>query len=210
MPDLSGRDCYAGLDLSSTQDLSALSLCFAPDEENEPFYTLHYAWCPENAIKARSKQDRVPYDLWNRQQYIEATPGSVIDYGYILKRIEAISKQYALRAILFDRWGATKIVKDLEDMNLTVLEFGQGFASMSPPSKELEKLGLQRKIIFPDTPALKWCFSNVIVEVDAAGNVKPSKKRSKEKIDMVVSSIMALDGALRNQKKEVTPTICWI
>ena len=81
---------------------------------------------------------------------------------------------------------------------------------MSPPSKELEKLVLQRKIIFPDNPALKWCFSNVIVEVDAAGNVKPSKKRSKEKIDMVVSSIMALDGALRNQKKEVTPTICWI
>jgi len=210
IPDLSGRECYAGLDLSSTQDLSALSLCFAPIEENEPFYTLHYAWCPENAIKARSKQDRVPYDLWNRQQYIEATPGSVIDYGYILKRIEAISKQYNLKAILFDRWGATKIIKDLEDMNLTVLEFGQGFASMSPPSKELEKLVLQRKIIVPDNPALKWCFSNVIVEVDAAGNVKPSKKRSKEKIDMVVSSIMALDGALRNQKKEVTPTICWI
>ena len=210
MPDLTGRECYAGLDLSSTQDLSALSLCFVPIEENEPFYTLHYAWCPSDAIKARSKADRVPYDLWNRQGHIEATPGSVVDYAYILKRIAAIGKQYALKAILFDRWGSTKIVKDLEDMDLTVLEFGQGFASMSPPSKEMEKLVLSRKIVFPDNPALAWCFSNVIAETDAAGNVKPSKKRSKEKIDMVVSCIMALDGALRNSKKEVSPSITWI
>ena len=210
IPDLSGRECYAGLDLSSTQDLSALSLCFVPIEENEPFYTLHYAWCPENAIRSRSKADRVPYDLWNRQGHIEATPGSVVDYSYILKRIEAIGKQYALKAILFDRWGSTKIVKDLEDMGLTVLEFGQGFASMSPPSKEMEKLVLSRKIVFPDNPALAWCFSNVIAEIDAAGNVKPSKKKSKEKIDLVVSCIMALDGALRNTKKEVSPSITWI
>ena len=95
-------------------------------------------------------------------------------------------------------------------MGLTVMEFGQGFASMSPPSKEMEKLVLERKIQFPDNPVLSWNFSNVIVEVDAAGNVKPSKKRSKEKIDMVVSSIMALDGALRNSKKEVAPSITWI
>jgi len=210
IPDLSGRECYAGLDLSSTQDLSALSLCFVPMEENEPFYTLHYAFCPENAIKTRSKADRVPYDLWNRQGYIEATPGVVVDYGYILRRIEAIGKQFNLKAILFDRWGATKIIKDLEDMGLTVLEFGQGFASFTGPSKEMEKLILSRKIIFPDNPALKWCFGNVIVETDPAGNIKPSKKRSREKIDMVVSSIMALDGALRNQKKEVTPSIAWI
>jgi phage terminase large subunit-like protein len=95
-------------------------------------------------------------------------------------------------------------------MGLTVLEFGQGFASLSPPSKEMEKLILSRKIAFPNNPALKWCFSNVITEIDAAGNIKPSKKRSKEKIDLVVSSIMALDGALRNQKKEVVPILSWL
>ena len=129
-----------------------------PIDEDEPFYTLHFAWCPENAIKNRSKADRVPYDLWNKQGHIEATPGSVVDYAYILKRIEAIGKQYNLKAILFDRWGSTKIVKDLEDMGLTVLEFGQGFASMSPPSKEMEKLVLARKIVFPDNPALEVVF----------------------------------------------------
>ena len=210
IPDLTGRECYGGLDLSSTQDLSALSLCFAPTRDDEPFYTLHYAWCPKDAIKTRSKADRVPYDIWNREGYIEATPGNVVDYAYILKRIEAIAMQYKLKAILFDRWGATKIVKDLEDAGHTVIEFGQGFASLSPPSKELEKLILERKIVFPDNPALSWCFSNVIAEIDAAGNVKPSKKKSREKIDMVISTVMALDGALRNLKKEVTPSISWI
>jgi phage terminase large subunit-like protein len=210
IPDLTGRECYAGLDLSSTQDLSALSLCFVPIEENEPFYTLHFAWCPSEAIKARSKADRVPYDLWHKQAHIEATPGSVVDYGYILRRIEAIGKQYNLKAILFDRWGSTKIIKDLEDLNIPILEFGQGYKSMSPPSKELEKLILERKIVFPDNPVLAWNFCNVICEIDAAGNVKPSKKRSKEKIDLVVSSIMALDGALRNQKKEMIPSISWL
>lgn len=210
IPDLTGRPCYGGLDLSSTQDLSALSICFPPVAENEPFYVLAWAWCPSEAIKQRSKADRVPYDLWNRQGHIEATPGSVVDYAYILKRIEAIAKQYQLKAILFDRWGSQKIVKDLSDMGLTVLEFGQGFASMSPPSKELEKMILSRKIMFPDNPALAWNFSNAIAEIDAAGNCKPSKKKSREKIDMVVSTIMALDGALRDVKKEVTPSITWI
>jgi len=210
MPDLSGRDCYAGLDLSSTQDLSALSLCFVPTKEDEPFYTLHWSWCPSEAIQTRSRADRVPYTLWHQQGHIEGTPGAVIDYSYILKRIEAMGKQYALKALLFDRWGSQKIVKDLSDMGLTILEFGQGFASLSPPAKELEKLILERKIVFPDNPALKWCFSNVIAEVDAAGNVKPSKKRSKEKIDLVVSTIMALDGALRNTKREITPAIVWL
>lgn len=210
IPDLSGRACYGGLDLSSTQDLSALSICFPPIEENEPFYTLHYAWCPAEAIKQRSKADRAPYDQWAKQGHIESTPGSVVDYAYILKRIENISKTYKLQALLFDRWGSQKIVKDLTDMGLTVIEFGQGFASMSPPSKELEKLILSRKIVFPLNPCLSWCFSNVIVEVDAAGNVKPSKKKSREKIDLVVSCIMALDGALRNTKKEVEPSITWI
>ena len=160
--------------------------------------------------KRGEKGEPGAHDPWNRQGHIEATPGSVVDYAYILKRIEAIAKQYQLKAILFDRWGSQKIVKDLSDMGLTVLEFGQGFASMSSPAKELEKLILSRKIMFPDNPALAWCFSNVIAEIDAAGNVKPSKKKSREKIDLVVSCVMSLDGALRNVKKEVTPSITWI
>ncbi|MFO7556766.1 MAG: terminase TerL endonuclease subunit, partial [Desulfobacterales bacterium] len=210
IPDLTGRECYGGLDLSSTQDLSALSLCFAPLEEGEPFYILGFAWCPSEAIQERSKRDRVPYDVWKRQGYIESTPGQVVDYGFILARIDELAKTFDLKAILFDRWGSTKIIQELETRGMTVIEFGQGFASMSPPTKEIEKLILERKVRFPENPALRWCFSNVICESDAAGNLKPSKKRSKEKIDMVTASIMALDGAIRNQKKEVIPLIAWM
>lgn len=210
IPDLTGRECYGGLDLASTQDLSAFSLCFAPKTEGEPFYLLSYAWCPSEAVSERSKRDRVPYDTWNRQNYIETTPGQVIDYGFILNRIDDVAKQFDLKAILFDRWGATKIIQEIEDRGLTVIEFGQGFASMSPPTKEIEKLILERRIRFAENPALRWCFSNVVCESDAAGNLKPSKKRSREKIDMVVASIMALDGAIRNQKKEIEPTITFI
>jgi len=210
LSDLTGRECYAGLDLSSTQDLSALSLCFAPLQDGEPFIVLPYAWCPSDAIQERSKRDRVPYDTWKRLGYIESTPGQVVDYGFILARIDELAKKFDLKAILFDRWGSTKIIQEIENRGMTVLEFGQGFASMSPPTKEIEKLILERRIRFPENPALRWCFSNVICESDAAGNLKPSKKRSKEKIDMVVASIMALDGAIRNQKKEVTPTITFL
>jgi len=210
IPDLTGRECYAGLDLSSTQDLSALSLCFAPLSEDEPFYILSFAWCPSEAIQVRSNRDRVPYDLWERQEYIESTPGAVVDYNFILRRIDKLAKQYDLRAVLFDRWGATKIVQELEARGMSILEFGQGFKSMSPPTKEMEKLILERRIMFPESPALRWCFSNVICESDAAGNLKPSKKRSREKIDMVVASIMALDGAIRNQKKDFEPTIYFL
>jgi phage terminase large subunit-like protein len=209
LPDLTGRTAYAGLDLSSTQDLSALSLTFIP-QNGEPFYVLPFAWCPSDAIQERSKRDRVPYDLWARQGFIEATPGAVVDYGLILRRIDEVAKKFNLKAILFDRWGSTKIIQEIETRGMTVIEFGQGFASMSPPTKELEKLILERKIIFPENPALKWCFSNVTCESDAAGNLKPSKKRSKDKIDMVVSTVMSLDGAIRNQKKEVIPTIQWL
>lgn len=209
-PDLTGRECWGGLDLSSTQDLSALSLCFPPTTDGEPFHVLPFAWCPADAIGARSRADRVPYDLWHRQGHLEATPGAVVDYSYILKRVEALAAQYRLKGILFDRWGSQKLVADLQAKDVTVVEFGQGFASLSPPSKELEKLVLERKIVFPDHPVVAWCFANVIVETDAAGNVKPSKARSREKIDLAVSTIMALDGALRNHKKEVTPTLAWI
>jgi phage terminase large subunit-like protein len=210
IPDLTGRECYAGLDLSSTQDLSALSLCFAPESENEPFYILSYAWCPKNAIRERSKRDRVPYELWEKQGYIQATPGAVVDYAFILKKIDELAKKYGLKGLLFDRWGSQKIIYEIEKIDIPVIEFGQGFASMSPPTKELEKLILEQRVIFQKNPVLRWCFGNVICESDSAGNLKPSKKRSREKIDMVTASIMALDGAVRNQKKEVTPMIAFL
>jgi len=201
MPDLTGRPCYGGLDLSSVLDLSAFVLCFPPIDDGDIFYIIPFAWCPGDAVRDRSKRDHVPYNVWQKQGHIEACPGPVIDYGYIFKCIDECARLYDLKAVCFDRWGASRISQELEQNGITMVEMGQGYASMSPPTKDMEKMILEQKICFPKNPVLRWNFSNIVIEQDPAGNIKPSKKRSTEKIDMVVAAIMALDGAVRNQVK---------
>lgn len=210
LPDLAGRACYGGLDLASTTDIASLSLCFQPLDDSEPYYILPFCWVPNDSIRDRSRRDKVPYDLWRNQGYIEATPGAVIDYNYILQKIDDLARLYDIQAICFDRWGASKIIQDLSAGGLTVIEMGQGYASMSPPTKELMKLILEKRIQFPKNPVMRWCASNVVVEQDAAGNVKMSKRRSIEKIDPMVAAVMALDGCLRDQARKISPSITWM
>ena len=210
LPDLTGRPCYGGLDLASTTDLSAFVLCFGPETDGEPFHIVPFAWVPGDSIRDRSRRDKVPYLAWKNQGFIEATPGAVIDYGYILNRVDQVAQQYDLRAILFDRWGSTKIIQDIEQQGLEVVQFGQGYKDMTPPTRELLKLILEKKVMFPDHPVLRWCASNAVVEQDAAGNMKISKKRSIEKVDLMVASVMALDGAIRNRQEKVNPSIAWM
>jgi len=210
LPDLTGRICYGGLDLASTTDLAAFVLCFPPETENEPFYVIPYSWVPADSIRDRSRRDKVPYSLWKNQNFIQSTPGAVIDYDYILKAINEAAQIYDLKGIAFDSWGSAKIIQEIEEHGLNVFQFRQGFASMSPPTKELLKLILEKRITFPSNPVLRWCASNVVVEQDAAGNMKISKRRSIEKVDLMVALVMALDISIRNMKKEVVPNIAWI
>lgn len=195
---LRGRRCYAGLDLSTTTDISALVLVFPPEAEDDRYQVLCRFWIPEEAMHERSRRDRVPYDAWVRQGYITATPGNVIDYDYILAQIDEDAQMYDLHEIAFDRWGATRIVQDLQEMGLTVVQFGQGFASMSAPMKELEKLILSHRLAHGNNPVLTWMADNLVASVDPAGNIKPDKARSIEKIDGMVALIMGLDRALRH------------
>jgi phage terminase large subunit-like protein len=122
----------------------------------------------------------------------------VIDYDYILAQIDEDAQMYDLHEIAFDRWGATRIVQDLQEMGLTVVQFGQGFASMSAPMKELEKLILSHRLAHGNNPVLTWMADNLVASVDPAGNIKPDKARSIEKIDGIVALIMGLDRALRH------------
>jgi len=195
---LRGRRCYGGLDLSSTTDVSAFVLVFPPERSDDPYQVLCRFWIPEDSMHERSRRDRVPYDAWVRQGYMVATPGNVIDYDYILAQIDEDAQMYDLQEIAFDRWGATKIVQELQEMGLTVVQFGQGFASMSAPMKELEKLILSHKLAHGNNPVLAWMADNLVAAVDPAGNIKPDKQRSIEKIDGMVALIMALDRALRH------------
>lgn len=191
-----GKDCWAGLDLSTTTDLTAFVLAFPMD--GGKIGLLPHFWVPEEGMRRRSRKDRVPYDVWQKQGWLNATPGETVDYEYVIAAIQELSKQYNIREINFDRWGAPNVRIQLENSGLTMLEFGQGFASMSPPSKELEKLVLDGRLDHGNHPVLNWCAANVVAELDAAGNIKPSKKKSTERIDGIVAAVMALGGLVAN------------
>lgn len=196
---LRGRTCYGGLDLSSTTDISALVWVFPPEQPSDGFAILCRFFIPEESMRDRSRRDRVPYDAWVRQGLITATPGNVIDYGYILAQIDEDAQRYDVAQIAFDRWGATRIVQDLADAGMEVVGFGQGFGSMSAPMKELEKLVLSEQIRHGGNPVLTWMAGNLVAREDPAGNIKPDKQKSTEKIDGIVALIMGLDRAIRRE-----------
>ena len=194
---LKGRVCYGGLDLSSTTDITAFVLVFPPLDEEDKYIILPYFWIPEDTLDLRVKRDHVPYDVWERQGYLQTTEGNVVHYGYIEKFIEELGKKFNIREIAFDRWGAVQMVQNLEGMGFTVVPFGQGFKDMSPPTKELMKLTLEQKIAHGGHPVLRWNMDNIFIRTDPAGNIKADKEKSTEKIDGAVATIMALDRAIR-------------
>ena len=195
--ELEGRVCYGGLDLSSTTDITAFVLVFPPTDEDDKYYVLPYFWIPEDNTDLRVKRDHVPYDIWERQGFLETTEGNVVHYGYIEKFIERLGERFNIREIAFDRWGAVQMVQNLEGMGFTVVPFGQGFKDMSPPTKELMKLTLEQRIAHGGHPVLRWMMDNIFIRTDPAGNIKADKEKSTEKIDGAIATIMALDRAVR-------------
>ena len=195
--DLEGRVCYGGLDLSSTTDITAFVLVFPPSDEDDRYILLPYFWVPEDTLDLRVRRDHVPYDLWERQGYLMTTEGNVVHYGFIEKYIERLGERFNIREIAFDRWGAVQMVQNLEGMGFTVVPFGQGFKDMSPPTKELMKLVLEKRIAHGGHPVLRWMMDNIYIRTDPAGNIKADKEKSTEKIDGAVATIMGLDRAIR-------------
>ena len=194
---LEGRVCYGGLDLSSTTDITAFVLVFPPLDEEDKYIILPYFWIPEDTLELRVRRDHVPYDLWQRQGFLQTTEGNVVHYGYIEKFIEELGMRFNIREIAFDRWGAVQMVQNLEGMGFTVVPFGQGFKDMSPPTKELMKLTLEERIAHGGHPVLRWNMDNIFIRRDPAGNIKADKEKSTEKIDGAIATIMALDRAIR-------------
>lgn len=197
---LSGSACYGGLDLASSSDLAAFLLCFPHEAgEAERYLWLAWFWIPRENMIERARKDRVPYDAWARDGLITATEGNVIDYDFIGTAIEAIGERFDIKEIAFDRWGAFQLSNRLTASGFTMVGFGQGFVSMSSPTKELLRLVLDGKLSHGGNPVLRWMADNMVVSTDPAGNVKPNKEKSREKIDGMVAGIMALDRAIRHQ-----------
>ena len=196
---LRGKPCYAGLDLASTRDITCLALLFPDDEDG--YDIINYSFIPEENAKKRSERDKVNYDKWNREGHIIYTPGDVCDYNFIKQKIRDLSEEYDICMIGFDRWNASQIVIDLVEEGCPMIPVGQGFKTMSPATKEFETLVLSGKIRHAGNPVLRWMMSNVVLTFDPAGNVKPNKAKSNEKIDGIVACIMALSEAMENKNK---------
>lgn len=201
MDSLLGRDCYAGLDLSSTGDITALVLMFPPRNEDEKYVVLPFFWVPEETIPRRVKANSVPYDVWEKQGYILATEGNVIHYDFIEHFIYDLAEKYHILEIAVDRWNATQMIQNLEGEGFTIVPFGQGFSSMSAPTKEFYRLLMEGKVIHGGNPVLRWMAGNVVIDTDPAGNIKVTKAKSKEKIDGIVAAIMALDRCIRQENQ---------
>jgi len=199
---LKGRVCYGGLDLSSSTDITAFVLVFPPNDEDDKYYVLPYFWIPEETLELRVRRDHVPYDIWQAKGSVMTTEGNVIHYGFIENFIDSLNTKFNIKEIAFDRWGAVQMTQNLEGMGFTVVPFGQGYKDMSPPTKELMKLVLEQKIAHGGNEPLRWMMDNIYIKTDPAGNIKPDKEKSTERIDGAVALIMVLDRALRNQNAE--------
>jgi phage terminase large subunit-like protein len=195
LPDLAGRTCYAGLDLATTTDIAALVLAFPIGQK---VHFLPFFFVPEDGIKRRSERDRVPYVDWVRQGEIIATDGAVIDYEVIRAKINELAEQYHIKEIAIDRWNATQLATQLSGDGFEMIGFGQGFASMSAPTKELERRVLAQEINHGGNPVLRWMASNVSIKQDPAGNMKPDKSKSTERIDGIVAALMALGRVMES------------
>ena len=197
---LQGLECWAGLDMSSSIDITALVLVFP--RENGFYDILPFFWVPEERIEQRVYKDKVPYDVWIREGYIYTTSGDEIGIDFIEKKIVSLYEIYNIRAVNFDRWGAKYISQRLHDQGITVLEFGQGFKSMSYPTKEFQRIVMKGKIRHGGNPVMRWMFDNIAMETDAAENIKITKKKSTDRVDGMVALVMGLDGALRVENEK--------
>lgn len=188
---LEGAECFGGLDLSAVSDLTAFVLYFPEQRALLPWF-----WAPAEEAEEREEREGQSYTAWASDGWLELIPGRSIDLDLVRTRIVELGERFLVREINFDRWGSAQIVKQLDNAGFEMVQFGQGYASLSAPSKELERMWLDGELRHGGHPVLAWNAANVMIETDSADNIKPSKKKSTDRIDGIVASVMALGGAL--------------
>jgi phage terminase large subunit-like protein len=196
--DLTKLKCWGGLDLSSTTDITSFYLVF---EYQNKIIIKGKNYLPSEKLREKARNDNVPYQTWVKEGFLTITEGNVVDYDVIQADIEAAFTKYNIQGIAFDRWNSSSLISRLLEKRVTMLAFGQGFASMSAPTKQLEKLALEKNFI-SDDPMLRWAISNIALQKDPAGNIKPAKDKVKQKIDPAVALIMALGLYIPDMQKE--------
>lgn len=182
-----GRDCYMGIDLSSTSDLTCAAFMF-PGEDGYAFKVKYYL--PEAALE--EKRFKELYSEWRRQGLITITPGNVTDYDYVLNDIREVNQSVNIQAIAYDAWNATQFVINAQEASLPMQEFSQALGNFNRPTKEMERIILSGRAVIDNNVINRHCFRNVVMARDRNGNTKPSKQFDEKKIDGVIAMLEAL------------------
>lgn len=187
------RRCFAGLDLSSTQDLTALVLLFEPAKHDEHWRLVPYFWLPGDGLWEKADKDRVPYVAWRDAGYLEALPGKAINKLAVMQRCAEICSMYDVQNIGFDRWRIEdfKMLMDQEGVSLPLSPFGQGFKDMAPAVDVFESLIINQQLRHNGNPVMNWCAANAVISTDPAGNRKVTKEKATGRVDGIVAAIMA-------------------
>lgn len=199
---LEGRRCHGGLDLATSRDIAALCWDFPPGSDEDPHEAVWRFWIPEAGLEKLNQRTAGQAAVWVRDGWLTVTEGAVLDYGVVLDTIDRDAQRFDVVDLAYDRWGAHHLTQLLGDAGMTVVQMGQGFASMSPPAKEWERLVASGMYRHGGNPVMRWQVDNCVVRTDPAGNIKPDKEKSVEKIDGVVAAVMALDRAVRSEPKK--------
>jgi phage terminase large subunit-like protein len=208
--DLRGRRAYAGLDLSSTTDLTALTIVVEPVSDGEPWKLLAWAWLPEDGLAERERQDKVPYTQWQRDGYLLTTPGRAISRLHVLRQLQAITAHFDIVSLAYDRWRIEDLraLADDQEIELPELaEFGQGYRDMTGAIEVFEADLLDGRLVHNGHPILTWCAANAVIVEDDAGNRKLSKAKATGRIDVLLAGIMAVGRAKAMQQVQVVPEI---
>lgn len=192
---LEGMKCYGAIDLGAVKDLSAFVLYFPECGALLPWF-----WAPKATAEKREQTEGVSYTAWASEGYITLVPGKKVDFGYVRNAVNDAALRFNIQTIAFDRWAASQLMAELEGEGIDVLGFGQGYKDMTPACRRFEELWLEEdpalRLKHGGHPVLGWNAANVMVETDPAGNLKPSKKKSTERIDGIVASVMAVGSSM--------------
>jgi phage terminase large subunit-like protein len=205
---LRGRPCKLGLDASTVDDFSAIVLQF---QDGDRWPVLPHFFIPQGNLKERIRKTGIRFDLWRDEGFLDTTPGDMIDYAWIRKKINDLGDLYDIQEIAYDPWNTNDLVTGLQADGFTCVPIRQGFATLSAPTKETEKDVIGGKLVHAGHPVLRWMAGNATITEDAAGNIKPDKERSTEKIDGIAALVMARDRWLRAAPVvQSAPGVMWI
>ena len=193
---LMGKRCFGGLDLSTTTDLTALTLLFPLLEGLDTWVTLFWAWRPEDGVVEAEQRDHVPYRDWARAEFLTLCPGDMVDFSMVEETVAWCAQVFDLDTLGLDPYLSRTLTQRLMERGISVVEIPQTIKEMSPAMKELERLMRAHELLHEHNTAARWCFGNVRCHVDGNENLKPMKNRSIGRIDMTVAWIIVMAVAL--------------